>query len=224
MAYKYKHEVARHKKILAGALLELRSQVYEYQKALTAEKVSDKMIAEIISFLSEKLNTYFPDSFLNYKTKYVLRYISNRLNRPLRVCGMVKNEGEPGGGPFWVKTAKSERSLQIIESSQIDMQNDEQRSIFNESTHFNPVDIVCSLKNYKGEKYNLLDFVDPSSSFVSLKTKSGLPLKTLERPGLWNGAMAHWNSVFIEVPLITFNPVKTVNDLLKPAHQVSVNN
>ena len=224
VAYKYKHEVARHKKILAGALLELRSQVYEYQKALTAEKVSDKMIAEIISFLSEKLNTYFPDSFLNYKTKYVLRYISNRLNRPLRVCGMVKNEGEPGGGPFWVKTSKSERSLQIIESSQIDMQNDEQRSIFNESTHFNPVDIVCSLKNYKGEKYNLLDFVDPSSSFVSLKTKSGLPLKTLERPGLWNGAMAHWNSVFIEVPLITFNPVKTVNDLLKPAHQVSINN
>ena len=224
VANKYKNEVARHKKILAGALLELRSQVYDYQKALTAVTVSDEMIAEIIYFLSKKLNTYFPDSFSNYKTKYILDYISSRLNRPLRVCGMVKNEGEPVGGPFWVETAKSEISLQIIESSQIDMKNEEQRSIFNESTHFNPVDIVCSLKNYKGEKYDLLDFVDPSLSFVGLKTKNGRPLKSLERPGLWNGAMAYWNSVFVEVPLSTFNPVKSVNDLLKPAHQASNEN
>jgi hypothetical protein len=132
---------------------------------------------------------------------------------------MVKNEGEPGGGPFWIKDGEGNISLQIIESAQIDMSNDEQAAILKNSTHFNPVDLVCGVRNHKGEKYNLLDFVDTKQGFITGKTQEGKELKALELPGLWNGAMAFWNTIFVEVPLVTFNPVKTVNDLLKPTHQ-----
>ena len=221
VANKYKNEVARHKKILAGALLELRSQVYDYQKALTAVTVSDEMIAEIIYFLSKKLNTCFPDSFSNYKTKYILDYISSRLNRPLRVCGMVKNEGEPGGGPFWVKNQEGQLSLQIVELSQIDISDPKQAAIVDGATHFNPVDLVCGTRDYTGKKYNLNHYVDPLACFISDKTVEGAPIKALEAPGLWNGAMAHWNTIFVEVPLLTFSPVKNVNDLLHSSHQPS---
>ena len=144
-----------------------------------------------------------------------------KLNRPIRVCGMVKNEGEPGGGPFWVKNENGAISLQIVESAQIDITNKLQKNILKKATHFNPVDIVCAIKNYKGDKFNLLDFVDPNTGFISSKTRLGKSLKALELPGLWNGAMANWNTIFIEVPLDTFNPVKNVNDLLKPAHQLN---
>jgi hypothetical protein len=142
-----------------------------------------------------------------------------KLQRPIRICGMVKNEGEPGGGPFWIINAKGECSLQIIESAQIDMDNSEQVIILKNSTHFNPVDLVCGVRNHKGEKYNLLDFVNHKQGFITGKTKDGKELKALELPGLWNGAMAYWNTIFVEVPLVTFNPVKTVNDLLKLSHQ-----
>ena len=141
------------------------------------------------------------------------------LNRPIRVCGMVKNEGEPGGGPFWVKSHNGNLSLQIVESSQIDLQNKYQESIFSQSTHFNPVDLVCGLKSYNGERFDLRKFVDPATGFIVEKTRFGKDLKSYELPGLWNGAMAEWITVFVEVPLDTFNPVKNVNDLLKPAHQ-----
>lgn len=133
---------------------------------------------------------------------------------------MVKNEGEPGGGPFFVEFENGETSLQIIEGAQIDTDNPQQKAIAKNATHFNPVDLVCGLKNYKGEKFNLHDFVDTDMSFISTKTKDGKELKALEHPGLWNGAMAKWNTVFVEVPVSTFNPVKTVVDLLKPTHQV----
>jgi hypothetical protein len=132
---------------------------------------------------------------------------------------MVKNEGEPGGGPFWVKDSHGRTSLQIVESSQIDLNNKNQNQIFSASTHFNPVDLVCSLKNYKGEPFNLKSYIDPTTGFIVQKNKMGKKVKSYELPGLWNGAMAEWISVFVEVPLETFNPVKTVNDLLKPAHQ-----
>ena len=132
---------------------------------------------------------------------------------------MVKNEGEPGGGPFWVKDANGKISLQIIESAQIDRSNPQQDEILQNSTHFNPVDLVCGLKNHNGEKYNLLDFVDHDQGFITAKSKDGKELKALELPGLWNGAMAYWNTIFVEVPLVTLNSVKTVNDLLKPSHQ-----
>ena len=140
------------------------------------------------------------------------------LNRPMRICGMVKNEGEPGGGPFWVKNDNDEVSLQIIESSQINHSNEGQEAIFRASTHFNPVDLVCGCWNYKGEAFNLTDYVDQNTGFVSNKSKDGRELRALELPGLWNGAMADWITIFVEVPIETFNPVKTVNDLLKPMH------
>ena len=143
----------------------------------------------------------------------------NILDRPLRVCGMVKNEGEPGGGPFWVADKEGEVALQIIESAQVNTKDPKQEEIFKNSTHFNPVDIVAGVRNYKGEKYNLLDFVNPDLAFIANKTDGGNEIKALELPGLWNGAMALWNTLFVEVPLETFNPVKTVNDLLKPSHQ-----
>jgi hypothetical protein len=132
---------------------------------------------------------------------------------------MVKNEGEPGGGPFWVRNYNDGMSLQIVESAQVDSTIEEQANILSEATHFNPVDLVCGIKNYKGEKFNLHDFVDQSTGFIVHKNNKGRELKAYELPGLWNGAMAKWITIFVEVPLITFNPVKTVNDLLKPAHQ-----
>ena len=145
--------------------------------------------------------------------------LKDRINRPIRICGMVKNEGEPGGGPFWIKDAQGNISLQIIESAQIDMEDKAQAAILQNSTHFNPVDLVCGVRDYKGQKFDLLDFVDTKQGFITGKTKEGKELKALELPGLWNGAMAFWNTIFVEVPLVTFNPVKTVSDLLKPTHQ-----
>ncbi len=132
---------------------------------------------------------------------------------------MVKNEGEPGGGPFWVEHADKTTSLQIVESSQVDMRSDEQRSIWESSTHFNPVDLVCGVRDYLGRPFDLMKFMDPNTGFISIKSKEGRELKALELPGLWNGSMAHWNTVFVEVPIITFNPVKTVLDLLRKEHQ-----
>jgi hypothetical protein len=141
------------------------------------------------------------------------------LNRPIRVCGMVKNEGEPGGGPYWVNGQNNVVSLQIVESSQVDLNDENQVKLMGRATHFNPVDLVCGIKNYKNEKFNLKDFVDPDSGFIVEKNTAGVNIKAYELPGLWNGAMANWLTVFVQVPLITFNPVKTVNDLLKSPHQ-----
>ena len=148
-----------------------------------------------------------------------IRLLMERFNRPLRVCGMVRNEGEPGGGPFWVTQADGTLSLQIVETSQVDMASPEQRAILAASTHFSPVDLVCGVRDYRGRPFNLAQFTDPTTAFISQKTYTGRPLKALELPGLWNGAMAHWNTVFVEVPLCTFIPVKTVFDLLRSAHQ-----
>ena len=146
-------------------------------------------------------------------------YLRKKLNRPMRVCGMVKNVGEPGGGPFLAYNEDGTVSLQILESSQIDMNNESAKSMFENGTHFNPVDLVCAVKNYKGEKFNLPQYVDKNTGFISHKSKNGRELKAMELPGLWNGAMSDWNTIFVEVPLITFNPVKTVNDLLRDVHQ-----
>ena len=166
-----------------------------------------------------EINIDVPDYVYKFKRHYALEFAQSKLNRPIRVCGMVKNEGEPGGGPFWVKDTDGNISLQIIESAQVDLNNPQQKKIFAQSTHFNPVDLVCGTKNYKGEKFDLHNFIDPKQAFITAKTYMGKPLKALERPGLWNGSMANWITIFVEVPLITFNPVKTVNDLLKKTHQ-----
>ena len=141
------------------------------------------------------------------------------LNRPVRVCGMVKNTGEPGGGPFWVEDEWGEKSLQIVETAQIDPNDKDQQAILADSTHFNPVDLACGVRDWRGEPFDLRAYVDPGTVLVSMKSKDGKELKALEHPGLWNGAMAHWITLFVEVPAITFNPVKTVNDLLRKEHQ-----
>jgi hypothetical protein len=139
------------------------------------------------------------------------------LNRPLRVCGMVKNEGEPGGGPYWVEEDRI-RSLQIVEQNQLDLNSEEQKDIWKSSTHFNPVDLVCGVRNYQGEKFDLNDYVNRNAVLISQKSHEEGELKAMELPGLWNGSMAYWNTVFVEVPLETFNPVKTVDDLLRETH------
>jgi hypothetical protein len=213
-------KIALYKKALAGILLGLQQQVFKYLYAIDAEEIQQEESEEILLFLEEKLNIRVSNSFyeLSFENKIIeLRTI---LNRPMRVCGMVKNEGEAGGGPFWVKDEYGSITLQIVESSQVDLSNDNQRGILNASTHFNPVDIVCGIKNYKKEKFDLNQFVDHNSGFIVEKTTFGRAIKSYELPGLWNGAMAKWMTVFVQVPLLTFNPVKTVNDLLKPAHQL----
>jgi hypothetical protein len=212
-------EVALYKKGLAGKLLELQKQVYSYLRAIDAFEIRESNLPEIIAFLNNKLNIKFYQGFDKYTFENKIQSIKNKLNRPIRICGMVKNEGEPGGGPFWVKSVRGNLSLQIVESSQVDIENKKQKQILSAATHFNPVDLVCNIKNYKGEKFDLTQFVDKNAGFIVTKNRSGNEVKSYELPGLWNGAMAKWITVFVEVPLITFNPVKTVNDLLKPAHQ-----
>lgn len=213
-------QVADSKKMLAGVLRKAQTRAFEYAKSIAAGGVSGGGIQEIKAFLEQELNVRLPDNFADLDESAQTALLQEKLNRPIRVCGMVKNEGEPGGGPFWISDEDGNVSLQIIESAQIDLSNQEQASILKNSTHFNPVDLVCGIRNHKGEKYNLLDFVDEKQGFITNKTKEGKDLKALELPGLWNGAMAFWNTIFVEVPLVTFNPVKTVNDLLKPTHQV----
>lgn len=210
--------VCNSKKMLAGVLLKVQTKAFAYAKLLEQE-VSEEKLREIEEFLEKDLNVRFKDDFASMETSEKQKIISNRLNRPIRICGMVKNEGEPGGGPFWIVSQDGNVSLQIVESAQVDLSNPEQEALLKNSTHFNPVDLVCAVRNYKGEKYNLLDYVDHKQGFITGKTQEGKELKALELPGLWNGGMAFWNTIFVEVPLVTFNPVKTVNDLLKPTHQ-----
>ncbi|MEP6261061.1 MAG: DUF4301 family protein [Gillisia sp.] len=212
-------EMAESKKMLGGRLLQLQEKCFGYLKMLEERKPLVHDITEIRTFIEEELYTTFEDGFEHITNEKKVRQLQAKLNRPLRVCGMVKNEGEPGGGPFLVIHEDGTRSLQIIEGAQIDDKDPQQKKIAQDATHFNPVDIVCGIKNYKGEAFDLSLYVDPTASFIAEKTYEGKALKALELPGLWNGAMAKWNTVFVEVPVSTFNPVKTVVDLLKPTHQ-----
>ena len=200
-----KEETIRFKKVLAGILLKFQSQAFDLlKKAKQGEDVSTEGTA-----LLKEMG--ISGSFSNED-------VIEKLNRPIRVCGMVKNEGEPGGGPFWVNNNGNE-TLQIVESAQVNTDDPSQNSIFVESTHFNPVDLVCGLKNFEGESFDLLKYRDDDTGFITEKSYQGRKLKAMELPGLWNGSMAHWNTIFVEVPLITFNPVKTIMDLLKENHQ-----
>jgi hypothetical protein len=160
-----------------------------------------------------------PSGFDSLTDDEKLVYFKQKLDRPVRACGMVKNVGEPGGGPFWAINADGTTSLQVVESAQVDMTDNTQKTLFEQATHFNPVDVVCSLRGYKGKKFDLMQFRDMNTGFVTQKSKDGKDLKAQELPGLWNGSMADWNTIFVEVPLVTFNPVKTVNDLLRAEHQ-----
>ncbi len=206
--------VVNYKKMLGGKLFRTKSKINKYLEQLESGALGEETRKEIQDFLNQELFVKGGSGDRASES-----WLKEKLNRPLRVCGMVKNEGEPGGGPFLVKDKNGEISLQIIEGAQIDDDNPEQAKTAREATHFNPVDIVCSLRDHKGESYDLNDYVDEDMSFIADKTKDGKPLKALERPGLWNGGMAKWNTVFVEVPVETFNPVKTVADLLKESHQ-----
>ncbi|NNE31551.1 MAG: DUF4301 family protein, partial [Winogradskyella sp.] len=216
----YKEEVATYKKVLAGILLKLQSKTFEYLRLLDKDTITNDQLNEMERFLESEMNIKISNEYNKFLDKYKFDYLREKLNRPIRVCGMVKNEGEPGGGPFWVSDKNGNQSLQIVESAQINLKDKKQKEILKNATHFNPVDLVCGVKNYKGEKFNLEDFVDHTAAFITMKTKVGKNLKALELPGLWNGSMAYWNTIFVEVPIITFNPVKTVNDLLKAPHQI----
>ncbi len=208
-----------YKKVIGGVLLDIQTHTFDYLDLLEEGNVEENVIEEIKTFANEKLNIFIPPAYAGYDKMEKIDFLFNSLNRPIRVCGMVKNEGEPGGGPFWVKNENDELSLQIVESSQIDFSIPEQKEIVSRATHFNPVDLVCGVRNFKGEPFDLREFVDPKTGFISKKSKDGRDLKAQELPGLWNGAMADWITVFVEAPIITFNPVKTVNDLLREQHQ-----
>jgi hypothetical protein len=214
-----KPETYRYKIFLGGYLVTLQKEMFGYLDRLSAENVDATLLAKIFAFAREKLSITIPEYIETGDRKAQIEFLFSRFNRPLRVCGMVKNEGEPGGGPFWVEMDDQTASPQIVESAQVDMKDPQQKTIWKSSTHFNPVDLVCGVRDFRGRFFNLLDFRDPKGGFISHKSKNGQELKALELPGLWNGAMAYWNTVFVEVPIITFNPVKTVFDLLRPEHQ-----
>ncbi|MFD2574024.1 DUF4301 family protein [Spirosoma soli] len=216
-----KEPTVTYKKVIAAVLLDAQQQIARLQGLLESQSddVSDGYLAEADELLRRTLFTLPPAGFESLSRSEKLAYYKQKLNRPVRVCGMVKNVGEPGGGPFWAKNQDGSVSLQVVESAQIDLANPQQKSIFDEATHFNPVDLVCGLKDREGKKYDLPTYRDPQTGFITAKSKDGKDLKAQELPGLWNGAMADWNTIFVEVPLITFNPVKTVNDLLRKEHQ-----
>jgi hypothetical protein len=211
-------EIVPHKKRLAGVLVETQQKLFDALDHLRTGQCDSNQL-DSIARLAGALGSGLPNDWTRRSPADRTNWLIDRLNRPLRVCGMVRNEGEPGGGPFWVRQTGGATSLQIVESAQVDPHNRHQQQIFESATHFNPVDIVCSLRDRDGTNYDLSRFVDPDTALIANKSRDGRDLKALELPGLWNGSMAHWNTVFVEVPAATFNPVKTVNDLLRPAHQ-----
>lgn len=207
-----------YKKLIGGILVEYQQKAFDYLKLIDSGKYTHEDLLDILSFLQNDLCVESPKA-KQLEDKELVIYLKSKLNRPMRVCGMVRNQGEPGGGPFLTVNSDGTISPQILESSQIDLSKPEMKKLFEEGTHFNPVDLICGVRNYKGEKFNLPEYVDKNTGFISIKSKNGKELKALELPGLWNGAMSDWNTIFVEVPIETFNPVKTVNDLLRPEHQ-----
>jgi len=208
-----------YKNVIGGLLLQLQNQVFDYLKIIEKGEISEHQIHEMTEYATHELSLKLSDQFVKKTLKEQTDELFHLMNRPIRVCGMVKNEGEPGGGPFWLRNQKGEVSLQIVESAQINHEDPKQEKIFQAATHFNPVDLVCGVRDFKGNSFDLRKFVDPATGFIAVKSKDGKDLKAQELPGLWNGAMAEWITVFVETPIITFNPVKTINDLLRPQHQ-----
>lgn len=206
------------KQIIAGVLVKMQRKAFDYLDVLESGNFDHDMLTEISNFVQRDLCCH-NDEIDQLNDGELACYLYGKLNRPMRVCGVVKNVGEPGGGPFLAYNSDGSLSLQILESSQIDKDNAEYMKMFTAGTHFNPVDLVCATKNFRGKAFHLPNYVDQSTGFISAKSKDGRELKALELPGLWNGAMSDWNTIFVEVPLSTFNPVKTVNDLLRDAHR-----
>ena len=207
-----------YKKALAGLLLDLQRQYFPYLRQLRECKACTAELRKIARFAHEKLCIELPEDLSKRSVEAQCQLLFDAMNRPIRICGMVKNQGEPGGGPFFVADSNGHRSLQIVETAQINRKDPSQEAILQGASHFNPVDLVCGTKDFRGRYFDLRQFVDPQTGFISKKSKGAQTVKSQELPGLWNGAMAHWITLFVEVPLETFNPVKTVNDLLRKEH------
>ena len=213
-----KAATVKYKMALAGYLLKTKENIADYIKVLENNPTTQQL-DETYVFITKKLCCEFDESFLNLPDSEKAQVMLAKLRRPLRICGMVKNEGEPGGGPFWAKNSDGTTSLQIVESSQINKDDPKSAEIASKATHFNPVDLVCDVTDCEGNKFDLRKYTDPQTGFISHKSKNGRNLKSIERPGLWNGAMSDWITIFVEVPIETFSPVKTVLDLLREQHQ-----
>ena len=214
-------KIIPYKKILGGLAIQLQEEIFAGIRQLKSEEISVSQIEEIIAFCSKNLNIVFPRKFARQSRKDKIQFLISKLNRPLRVCAMVRNAGEPGGGPFWVEEKNGTQTIQIVEGIHVDKGKKDQLLIWTKAQYFNPVDMVCCIKNYQGKKFHLPDYVDNDAYSISQKNEKGRRINALEVPGLWNGAMAHWNTVFVKLPLIVFNPVKTVNDLLRPEHRIT---
>ena len=213
-----KEDTIKYKKIIGGVLVGVKQKADNYCKVLSKGVPEEEKLEEMVSFI-HKVLCISHDETAEMNAEQKAQFIYNKLNRPFRVCGMVRNEGEPGGGPFLAYNPDGTVSPQILESTQIDPHNKEAQKMMKEATHFNPVDLVVMTKSWDGKKFNLPAYVDKATGFISQKSREGVEIKALELPGLWNGAMSDWNTILVEVPLSTFNPVKTVNDLLRDAHQ-----
>lgn len=216
---RFKGITISYKKLLAGFLLKTQSDIFAMLKILDKGKVTEEQFKNIELFIHNELSIDLSKADIPNDKKKRIHFLMRILNRPLRVCGMVKNEGEPGGGPFKVKGTDGLSRLMIIESAQVDFNNKDQQKIFKSSTHFNPVDIVCGIRNYKGKVFDLEEFIDQTQGFITTKSYHGQDIRVQELPGLWNGSMANWNTLFVEVPTTTFTPVKTVFDLLRLEHR-----
>ncbi|HDH98545.1 MAG TPA: DUF4301 family protein [Deltaproteobacteria bacterium] len=217
---KLNEQIFQWKKMLGGYLIKTQQKIFSYIKRLCAGTVNTELLQQAFKFAVNEL-CVSPSANRNLRSNQAKKdFLISVFNRPIRVCGMVKNTGEPGGGPFWVEAEDGSLSIQIVENAQVNPESKEQQEILSSSSHSNPVDIVCAVRDFKGNSFDLRQYVDTGAVFIAHKSKDGNKLKALELPGLWNGAMAYWNTIFVEVPLITFNPVKTVNDLLRKEHQL----
>lgn len=212
-------KIIPYKKILGGLALQIRDQIFEILRRMEKEQIDKEQIESVTEYCKNEINIVFPPEFYTSKLQKRKRIIFSLLNRPLRVCAMVRNTGEPGGGPFWVEENNKTQTLQIVESAHVDKKSASQMKIWSQALYFNPVDIACCTKNYRGKIFDLKKYVNKDTYLITSKTEKGRKIKVQELPGLWNGSMHSWNTIFVELPLITFNPVKTVYDLLRSRHQ-----
>lgn len=210
-----------YRKMMGGIAIKTQQEIFRAIGLLKYSEASSFEIKAIVAFCRNNLNMCFPRDFSRQSREDKIKYLLLKLNRPLRVCAMVRNEKEPGGGPFWVQEDDGMSTLQIVESVHVDTRNAGQAAIWSNSKYFNPVDMVCALRNYRGKKFNLFNYVNKKTYIISRKNEKGKEIKALELPGLWNGSMAYWNTIFVKLPLIVFNPVKTVYDLLRSEHLIS---
>jgi hypothetical protein len=214
-------KIVPYRKMIGGLAIQIQEEIFASIRQLEESNINISNMEKIKTFCCKKLNIDFPRTFMNQPQKGKIQFLLSVLNRPLRICGVVRNKREPGGGPFWVEENDGTLTLQIVENAHVDKRKNDQSDIWSEAQYFNPVDMVCSIKNYQGKIFNLFYYVNNNSYTISYKNEKGRKIKALEMPGLWNGGMSYWNTVFVKLPLIVFNPVKSVGDLLRPEHLIS---